>query len=101
MKRPLPSERRRIIQRYVVSHDQLRLKRHYVSDPERVALINCMIGMTGSPFWGVFGDPTIVLRYASPYTPRVIKFPERRSEIAKLRAEIEELQRTFRCTEAM
>jgi hypothetical protein len=22
-------------------------------------------GMTGSPFWGVFGDPTIVLRYAS------------------------------------
>ena len=61
----------------------------------------CTIGMMGSPFWGVFGDPTIVLRYASPYTARIIKFPERRSEIAKLRAEIEELQRTFRCAEAV
>ena len=60
-----------------------------------------MIGMTVSPFWGVFGDPTIVLRYASPYTARIIKFPQRRSEIAKLRAEIEELQRTFRCAEAV
>ena len=93
MKRPLPSERRRIIQRHVLSHDQYRLMRHYVIDPERVALINCMIGMTGSPFWGVFGDPTIALRYAPRYTGRVIKFQERRSELAKLRAEIAEMSR--------
>ena len=67
MKRSLSSERRRIIQRHVLSHDQYRLMRHYVVDPEHVMLANRMIGMTGSPFWGVFGDPTIVLRYASPY----------------------------------
>jgi hypothetical protein len=94
MKRPLPSERRRIIQRHVLSHDQLRLMRHYVIDPGRVMSANCMIGMTGSPFWGVFGDPTMLLRYAPRYTARVIKFPERRNEIAKLRAEIEEMRKT-------
>jgi hypothetical protein len=64
-----------------------RLMRHYVIDPKRVALINCVIGMTGSPFWGAFGDPTIVLRCASFYTAKIIKFPERRSELGKLRAE--------------
>ena len=47
----------------------------------------------GSPFWGVFGDPTIVLRYASFYTAKIIKFPERRSELGKLRAEIAEMSR--------
>ena len=78
MKRPLSSQRRRIIHWHALSHDQYRLMRHYVIDPERVALINCMIGMTGSPFWGVFGDPTIVLRYMPLYTARIIKFPERR-----------------------
>ena len=67
-----------------------------------VALINCMIGTTGSPFWGVFGDPTIVLRYAPRYTARVIKFPERRNEIAKLRTEIEEMRKTVSvCAEAV
>ena len=65
-------------------------------------LAKCTIGMMGSPFWGVFGDPTIVLRYASPYTPRVIKFPERRNEIAKLRTEIEEMRKTVSvCAEAV
>jgi hypothetical protein len=93
MKRSLSSERRRIIQRHVLSHDQYRLMRHYVVDPEHVMLANRMIGMTGSPFWGVFGDPTIVLRYASPYTARIIKLPERRSELAKLRAGIAEMSR--------
>jgi hypothetical protein len=78
----------------VLTHNQWRLLQHYVIDPERVMLANCMIGMTGSPFWGVFGDPTLVLRYASPYTARVIKFPERRNEIARLRAEIEEMRKT-------
>jgi hypothetical protein len=55
----------------------------------------------GIALLGVFGDPTIVLRYASHYTAKIIKFPERRSELAKLRAEIEELQRSFRCAEAV
>ena len=91
---PLPPGRRRIIQRHVLTHEQYRLMQHYVVDPERVMLPNCVIGMTGSPFWGAFGDPTIVLRYAPRYTARVIKFPERRNEIAKLRAEIEEMRKT-------
>jgi hypothetical protein len=63
---PLPPGRRRRA-RHVFSHDHRRLAWHYLGhlDPERVMLANYMIGMTGSPFWGVFGDPTIVLRYAS------------------------------------
>ena len=89
-----PGRRRRA--RHVFSHDHRRLAWHYLGhlDPERVALINRMIGMMGSPFRCVFGDPTIVLRYAPRYTARVIKFPERRNEIAKLRAEIEEMRKT-------
>jgi len=98
---PLSSERRRIIQPHVLSHDQYRLMRHYVIDPERVMLANRMIGITGSPFWGVFGELTIALRYAPDTQRAMTKFPERRNEIAKLRAEIEELQRTFRCAEAV
>jgi hypothetical protein len=47
-----------------------------------------------SLFWGVFGDPTILLRYAPLYTARIIKFPERRSELARLKAEIKELRKT-------
>jgi hypothetical protein len=59
----------------VFSHDHRRLAWHYLGhlDPERVMLANSMIGMTGSPFWGVFGDPTIVLRYACFYTVRIIR----------------------------
>jgi hypothetical protein len=93
MKRSLSSERRRIIQRHVLSHDQYRLMRHYVVDPEHVMLANRMIGMTGSPFWGVFGDPAILLHM--PYhMARILKFPERRSELARLKAEIKELRKT-------
>jgi hypothetical protein len=41
---------------------------------------------------GLFGDPR-GLSYVVPYyMARVIKFPERRSEIAKLRAEIGEMR---------
>jgi hypothetical protein len=41
-------------------------------------------------------------RRARLYTARVIKFPERRSEIAKLRAEIEEMRKTVSvCAEAV
>ena len=58
-------------------------------------LAKCTIGMMGSPFWGVFGDPTIVLRYASPYTARIIKFPQRRSEIAKLRPRLRNCNERF------
>jgi hypothetical protein len=35
------------------------------------------------------------------YTAKILKFPERRSEIAKLRGELEEMKRTFRCAEAV
>jgi hypothetical protein len=44
----------------------------------------------------VFGTHA-VLNYMQYHVARILKFPERRSELAKLRAEVEELTRTFRC----
>src|SRR5262249_54059557 len=77
--------------RHVLSHNQRRLARHYVIDPERLYIANINIGLIG---WArIFGDPNA----ASFYTARIIKFPERRNELAKLRAEVEEPARTFRC----
>jgi len=67
--------------------------RHYVVDPEHVMLANRMIGMTGSPFWACSATQPFVLRYASPYTRGSFKLPERRSELAKLRAGIAEMSR--------
>jgi hypothetical protein len=100
-----PLRRRPASRRWHWSHDDKRviLHRHGRLDPERVWLARIAIGNASwvHPFWGVFGDPTILLRYAPRYTARVIKFAERRSDLAKLRIEIDELQRTFRCAEAV
>ena len=87
--RPLSTIRRRR-GRHVLSHAQRRIRWHYLGqlDPERVALVNCMIGL---PWAGVFGNPNA----ASYYVVRILKFPERRNEIAKLRGEIEQMNRTL------
>jgi len=46
------------------------------------------IGLKG---WArIFGDPNAT----SYYVARIIKFPERRSELARLKAEIKELRKT-------
>jgi hypothetical protein len=87
----LRDRRRRASRRWHWSHDDKRviLHRHGRLDPERVWQANIMIGM---PVWwtGLFGDP----RALSYVVPRILRFPERRSEIAKLRAEIEEMRKT-------
>src|SRR5260221_13193122 len=73
--------------RFRLYHDDRRvlLHRHGYVDPQRVRFANIMIGM---PVWwnGLFGDP----RALSYCVPQIIRFPERRSEIAKLKAEIKE-----------
>jgi hypothetical protein len=90
----------RVSRRCVLSHSDWRRLGHLYGfiDPERTWRARIAIGNASwfHPFWGVFGDPTIVLRYAPRYTARVIKFPERRSEIARIRAEIEEMRKTVR-----
>jgi hypothetical protein len=82
--------------RPVLTHDELRLMRHYVMDPERVTLINRAIGMTGLLFGGIFGDLNAALHYLPCHTARVIQFPGHRTEIARIRAEIEEMRKTVR-----
>jgi hypothetical protein len=39
--------------------------------------------MVGLPWADVLGSPNAVLRYMPLYTARIIKFPERRNEIAR------------------
>ena len=95
--RPLRSERRRIIQRHALSHDQRRkyMRWYGFIDPERTWRARIAIGNASwlHPFWGVFGDPAILLHM--PYhMARILKFPERRSELARLKAEIKELRKT-------
>ena len=95
VKRPLSSERRRIIQRHVLTHDQYRILRHYVIDPERAMLVNLLISMVGLPWADVLGSPNAALHQPFFYTGRIIKFPKRRSGIAKLKAELEEVKRAI------
>jgi hypothetical protein len=75
----LRDRRRRASRRWHWSHDDKRviLHRYGRLDLERVWLARIAIGNASwvHPFWGVFGDPTILLRYAPRYTARVIKFP--------------------------
>jgi hypothetical protein len=70
--------------------------RHYLINRDRAWYANLMIGMTGSPFGRVLGDPRILLGHMPLYTAKVIKFPERRSKLARLRAEVEEIRRSVR-----
>jgi hypothetical protein len=80
--------------RRLLTHDRRRLMHHYVGccDFERLWRANIAIGNARwlHVFADVMGDP----HYGLPReTAHVIAFPERRSELAKLRDEIEELKR--------
>jgi hypothetical protein len=67
-------------------------------DPKRIELGRASIG--AAPwchlFGELFGDPNAALHYMPRHTARVIKFPERRSELAKLRDEVREMNRVVR-----
>ena len=73
----LPPERRRRGRR-VVSQAQRRIGWHYLGwvDPERVRLVNCIIGMIDSPWAHVFGNPNAMLYQPLFYKVRIIRFPE-------------------------
>jgi hypothetical protein len=96
----LPPMRRRrasrTSRRCGLSHNQRRIGCHHFgwTDPRRMWLANIAIG---SPWWiGLFGDPRAAWAL-SYFVSNLITFPERpRSEIARLRAEIEELRKTVR-----
>jgi hypothetical protein len=80
----------------LLSHNQHRLRQHFgYIDPKRVELARASIGAASwrSAFSGIFGDATTALHYMPLYSATIISFPERRSELARLRAEIEELKR--------
>jgi hypothetical protein len=107
---PLPPERKRRThrawrRRFRLYHDDRRvlLHRHGCVDRARIADANAAIGSASwlQLFFGIFGDLNAALHYLPCRAARILKFPERRSDLARLRAEIEELQRTFRCAEAV
>jgi hypothetical protein len=91
-----PKRRRRPSFRSALSHDERRVAAHrfWPLDRGRVWMANIAIG---SPWWiGLFGDPRAAWAL-SYFVSNVITFPERpRSEIARLRAEIEKLRKTVR-----
>jgi hypothetical protein len=73
------------------------LRQHFgYIDRKRVELARMAIGAASwcSPFSGMFGDAALC--YMPRETAKVIKFPERRSDIAKLRAELEEMRTLIR-----
>lgn len=83
---PLPPVRRRRARRSC-SYDRRRIVQHYFgwADPERLRLANMNIGLVG---WAhLFGDPNAM----SYHVARIISFSDRRSELAKLLAEVREL----------
>jgi hypothetical protein len=84
--------------RLALSHSdrRLMLHRHGHFDWQRLVDANAEIGMTGSPFSGIFGNLNAALHYLPCHTARVIQFPGHRTEIARLRVEIEELRKTVR-----
>ncbi len=84
--------------RLTLVHSDRRLTLHRSGriDQARVANVNAQVGNASwvCPFGGIFGDINAALHYMPCHTARVIKFPERRNEIAKLRSEIQEVSRT-------
>jgi hypothetical protein len=79
--------------RVSLSHDRRRLMQHHVIDPKRIEVGRASIGAASwcYRFGACFGDTNYGLHRD---TAHIIKFPERRSDIAKLRAELEEMKRT-------
>jgi hypothetical protein len=80
--------------RRLLTHDEHRLRQHFgYIDPRRVDLARMSIGAASwcSPFRGIYGE---VAPHSMPVcSATILKFPDRRSDIAKLRAEVEELRR--------
>ena len=89
-------ERRRRASSRIASHGDRRLVSHAGGhlDPQRVWLANITIG---SPWWtGLFGDPRAAWSLSFWMPPNVLRFPERRSEVARLRSEIAEMRKSVR-----
>jgi hypothetical protein len=83
--------------RLTLSHHDRRLMLHRsgCGDQARIANANAEVGNASwmHLFGAIFGDPNAALKYMPCNTARVIQFPERRSELAKLRGEIAEMSR--------
>jgi hypothetical protein len=79
-----------------ISHNRRRVAAHYFGpiDPRRTAVGNAAIDTAPrcDRLFGCFGS--LAGPHYAPYMARIFRFPERRSEIAKLRAEIAEIKRT-------
>jgi hypothetical protein len=94
--------RHRLLQgrRPVLTHDQRRIAAHCYcwDDLARMIAANAEIGNASwcTAFAGIFGDVNAVLHYMPRPTARIIRFPERGNEIAKIRAELEEMRKTVR-----
>jgi len=81
-------------------HDDRRvlLHRHDHVDRAGIAEANAEIGNASwmHPFSDIFGNLNAALHHMPYHMARILKFPERRSEIARLKAEIKELRKTVR-----
>jgi hypothetical protein len=95
----LPLQRlRRQRWRRLLSHDQHRLRRHFVVDQWRAEIGRASVGAASwcMPFGNLFGDPNAVLHYMPRPIARVLAFPGCfRGEIAQIRSELDELKRTI------
>jgi hypothetical protein len=100
---PLPPVRKRRAhrawrRRFRLYHDDRRvlLHRHGYVDRARIAEANAEIGNASwvHPFRDIFGKLNAALHYLPCHAARILKFPERRSDLARLRAEIEEMRKT-------
>jgi hypothetical protein len=91
-------ERRRIVQRPVLTHDRRRVTEHYFGyvDLKRLIDANAEVGNAAwmHPFSKIFGNLNGALHHMPHDTARVLKFPERRSDLARLRSEIQEMKRS-------
>jgi hypothetical protein len=76
------------------SHDRHRLRQHHVIDPARVEFCRASVGKASLcvPFGGIFGDPNAPMHHPPRQTARVIRFPERHTELAKLGDAIKEVR---------
>jgi hypothetical protein len=94
---PLPPQRpRRQVWHQSLLHDQRRLIGRFVLDPARAELGQAAVGQASwlQPFANIFGSPSAFIELRP--TATVINFPERRSELAKLRDEAREIIQVVR-----
>jgi hypothetical protein len=79
-----------------ISHNRRRVAGHYFGprNPMRLAVANAAIG-AAPRYDRLFGCCGTIVGPHFFYFAKIIRFPERRSEIAKLRAEVAELRKTI------